>query len=149
MKQQCPKTFQARIALITLFLCPYIVSSPPNEIQVQHVGDTVQLNCSAGGSPLPKVTWFKDGRRVFSRTVYDGNGLIKSEMVIHRFKPSDWGIYTCLFYNGKNMTAESKTNLGMLNFIYNKCLTRCLFKRTYVDPRVTWLEAGDKWPFHS
>ena len=71
---------------------PYIVSSPPNEIQVQHVSDTVKLNCSARGSPLPKITWFKDVPRVFSRTVGDGKGLIKSEMVIHHLKPSDWEI---------------------------------------------------------
>ena len=90
------------------------MSSSPSEIKVQHVGGTINLNCSAGGSPLPKVAWFKNGRRVFSRAVNDENGLIKSEKVIHRFKPSDSGIYTCLFYNGKNMTAESRTSLGTL-----------------------------------
>ena len=57
---------------------PYILSGPPDEIQVQHVGDTMKLSCSAGGSLLPKVTWFQDVRRVFSRTVDDGKGLIKT-----------------------------------------------------------------------
>ena len=107
---------------------PYIVSSPPNAIQVQRVGDTVKLNCSAGGSPLPKVTWFKNGRRVSSRAANDGNGLITSEMVIHRFKPSDSGIYTCLFYNRKNMTVESNTNLSMLDFICYNYLTQCFYR---------------------
>ena len=96
---------------------PYIVSRPPSEIKVQHVGDTVNLNCSAGGSPLPKVTWFKNGRPVFSRVANDGNGLIESEMMIHRFKPSDLGIYTCLFYNSNNMTAESNTSLSTFFWI--------------------------------
>ena len=102
---------------------PYIVSSPPNEIQVQNVGDTVRLNCSAGGSPLPKVMWFKDGRRHVSRGVNDGNDLINSEIVIHRFKPIDAGIYTCLFYNDKNGTAEANTSLSMSNAmsIVNHC----------------------------
>ena len=104
---------------------PYIVSSPPNEIQVQHVGDTVKLNCSAGGSPLPKVTWFKNGRSVFSRAAGDGNGLIRSEMVIHRFKPSDSGTYICFFCNGKNMAAESNTSLSMLDFICYGYLIQC------------------------
>ncbi|XP_022792170.1 neural cell adhesion molecule L1.1-like isoform X2 [Stylophora pistillata] len=94
---------------------PYIVSSPPKEIKVQHVGDAVTLNCSAGGSPLPKVTWFKDGRRVFSRAANEKNDLITSELVIHRFKPSDSGIYTCLFYNDKNVMAESNTSLALVN----------------------------------
>ena len=104
------------------------MSSPPSEIKVQHVGDTVKLNCSAGGSPLPRVAWFKNGRRVFSRAANDGNGLIKSEMVIHRFKPGDSGIYTCLFYNDKNMTAESNTSLSMLDFICYNYLTQCLYR---------------------
>ena len=97
---------------------PYMVSSSPSEIQVQNVGDNVRLNCSAGGSPLPKVTWLKDRRRIISRGVNDGNDLIKSKIVIHRFKPSDAGIYTCLFYNDKNVTAEANTSLSMSNVTY-------------------------------
>ena len=97
---------------------PYIVSSPLSDIQVQNVGDTVRLNCSAGGSPLPNVTWLKDRRRIISRAVNDGNDLIKSEIVIHRFKPSDAGIYTCLFYNDKNVTVEANTSLSMSNVTY-------------------------------
>ena len=89
------------------------MSSPPSEIQVQNVGDTVKLNCSAGGSPLPKVACFKDGRRIISRAVNDGSDLIKTEFVIHRFKPIDTGIYTCLFYNDKNVSVEAKTSLSM------------------------------------
>ena len=34
---------------------PNMVFSPPNEIYVQNVGDTVKLNCSAAGAPLPRV----------------------------------------------------------------------------------------------
>ncbi|KAL9961663.1 hypothetical protein ACROYT_G030654 [Oculina patagonica] len=92
---------------------PYIVSSPPSEIQVPNVGDSVRLNCSARGLPLPKVKWFKDGRHVSSMEVQDGNDLLKSEYVIHRFEPNDTGIYTCLFYNDKNTTAEANTSLSM------------------------------------
>ena len=89
------------------------MSSPLSEIQVHIVGDTVRLNCSAGGSPLPKVTWFKDGRRGISASVQDGDDFIKTELVIRHFKPSDAGIYTCVFYNDKNVTAEAKTSLSM------------------------------------
>lgn len=92
---------------------PFIVSHPSSEIQVQNVGDSVKLNCSARGSPLPKVKWFKDGRRVVSRAKHDGKDLITSEFGIHQFKPSDAGTYTCLFYNDKNRTAEANTSLSM------------------------------------
>ena len=88
------------------------MSSPSHEIQVRNVGDTVKLNCSARGLPLPKVKWFKDGRRVLSKTIHDVTDIIQSEFVINAFKPSDAGIYKCLFYNDKNGTAEANTTLS-------------------------------------
>lgn len=88
------------------------MSSPSYEIQVQNVGDTVKLNCSARGLPLPKVKWFKDGRLVISKAKHDVTDVIKSEFVIHRFKPSDAGIYKCLAYNDNNGTAEANTTLS-------------------------------------
>lgn len=92
---------------------PYIVSSPPSEIQVPNVGDSVKLNCSARGPPLPKVKWFKDGRRVISMAKHDGGDLLTSELVIHRFKPTDQGFYTCKFENEKSGTAEANTTVCM------------------------------------
>lgn len=61
---------------------PYIVSSPPSKIEVGSVGDAVTLNCSARGSPLPRVTWFKSGKRVVSTEEDDGSDLLKSGVVI-------------------------------------------------------------------
>lgn len=103
-----------------------MVSSPPGEIKVRHVGDTVTLNCSAGGSPLPKVMWFKGGRRINFRVMNDGINLISSEVVIHRFKPSDSGNYSCLFYNDKNVTTESNTTMSMSHFVHQQCLNSLL-----------------------
>lgn len=94
---------------------PYIVSSPPSKTEVRSVGDTVMLNCSARGSPLPSVTWFKSGRRVFSTVEDDGNDLLKSGVVIRSFQPGDAGVYTCLFYNDNNMTAEATTTLSLVS----------------------------------
>ena len=101
-----------------LFVCffkvnPYIMSSPPSDIQVSNVGDSVKLNCSARGSPLPKVKWLKDGRRLLYTEMHDEKDLLRSEFVIHRFKPSDAGIYTCKFYNEKDGAAEANTTLCM------------------------------------
>ena len=91
---------------------PYIVSSPVSKIQVQRIGESVNLSCSAGGTPLPKIQWIKDGRRVKSTAEHHSNGLIRSELVIHQFKPNDAGNFTCLSYNDKNATAEANTVLG-------------------------------------
>ena len=97
------------------------MSSPLGEIQVQNVGDSVKLNCSARGLPLPKVKWFKDGS-IISMVAHGENDLVKSEVVIHHFKPSDAGIYTCLFENEKNGTAEANTSLSMFTVHFFLCL---------------------------
>ena len=74
-----------------------MVFSPPNEIYVQNVGDTVKLNCSAGGAPLPRVKWLRDGKRVYSTAVFHEHNLITSELVIHGFQQRDVAIYKCIF----------------------------------------------------
>lgn len=91
---------------------PYIVSSPPSKIQVRNVGDYVKLHCSGSGLPLPDVEWLKDGRPILSTTIRNGTDSIQSEVVIHRFRPSDSGIYKCRFYNDENGTAEASTTIS-------------------------------------
>ena len=95
---------------------PYIVSSPPSKIQVQNVGNYVKLHCSGSGLPLPDVQWFKDRRPILSTAMRNGTDLIKSEIVIHRFRPSDAGIYNCRFYNDENGTAEASTTISIAMF---------------------------------
>ena len=80
---------------------------------MKNVGDFVNLTCSASGSPLPDVKWFKDGQHVLPAAVQRRKDIIKSELIIHHFKPSDAGVYTCLFHNDRNARAKASTNLGM------------------------------------
>lgn len=91
---------------------PYIVSSPPSQIQVQNVGDTVKLNCSARGSPLPKVKWFKDKNNITPMATHEEKDSITSEILIARFKPNNTGNYSCVFQNDKNGTATASTSLS-------------------------------------
>ena len=95
---------------------PYIVSSPPSKIQVRNVGNYVKLLCSGSGLPLPDVQWLKDGRPILSTAMRNGTDLVKSEIVIHRFRPSDAGIYKCRFYNDENGTAEASTTISIALF---------------------------------
>lgn len=88
------------------------MSSPPSEIQVRNVGDSVKLNCSARGSPLPSVKWFKDKNKIIPAATHDEKDLIRSEILIPRFKPNDAGNYSCVFQNDKNGTATASTSLG-------------------------------------
>ena len=90
-----------------------MVFSPPNEIYVQNVGDTVKLNCSAGGAPLPRVKWLRDGKRVYSTAVFHEHNLITSELVIHGFQQRDVTICKCIFCNEKNVAAEASTSLSV------------------------------------
>lgn len=92
---------------------PYIVSGPPSEIQVKNVGDSVRINCTARGLPLPKVKWFKDKNSVIPIATHNQEESIKSEILITRFKPSDAGKYYCVFLNDKNGTAIANTSLSM------------------------------------
>lgn len=92
---------------------PYIVSNPPSEIQVQNVGDSVNINCTARGSPLPKVKWFKDNNYVIPMATHAGQDSIRSQILITRFKPSDVGNYSCVFLNDENGTATASTSLSM------------------------------------
>lgn len=91
---------------------PYIVSSPPSQIQVQNVGDTVKLNCSARGSPLPKVKWFRDKNNITPMATHAEKDSITSEILIARFKPNNTGNYSCVFQNDKNGTATASTSLS-------------------------------------
>ena len=91
---------------------PYIVSSPPSQIQVQNVGDTVKLNCSARGSPLPKVKWFKDKNNITPMATQEEKDSITSEILIARFKPNNTGKYSCVFQNDKNGNATASTSLS-------------------------------------
>ena len=91
---------------------PYIVSSPPSQIQVQNVGDTIKLNCSARGSPLPKVKWFRDKNNITLMATHAEKDSITSEILIARFKPNNTGNYSCVFQNDKNGTATASTSLS-------------------------------------
>ena len=89
------------------------MSNPPSEIQVQNVGDSVKVNCTARGSPLPKVKWFKDKNDVIPMATHGEKDSIRSEIRISDFKPSDAGNYSCVFQNDKNATATASTSLSM------------------------------------
>lgn len=100
------------VVFILSLVNPYIVSKPPSEIQVQNVGDSVKLTCSARGLPLPSVKWFKDKNNFIPIATYDEKDSIRSEIRIPRFMPSNAGNYSCVFQNDKNGTATASTHLG-------------------------------------
>ena len=39
---------------------PVFTSTPPASITIPNIKASIRVNCSAKGSPLPKITWYKD-----------------------------------------------------------------------------------------
>lgn len=73
------------------------IQNGPKHMKVQ-VGQRVDIPCNAQGSPLPVITWFKDG----STVVVDGARYINNPdgtLSINQAVPSDAGTYTCIATN--------------------------------------------------
>lgn len=62
------------------------------------VGQRVDIPCNAQGTPLPVITWFKDGSAML---VDGGQNIISSDgtLSIDQAMLSDAGIYTCVATN--------------------------------------------------
>lgn len=69
-------------------------------------GSTVSLQCMAAGSPMPKVTWFKDGVLLeqTERHFFTAEGQV---LIIVKLKTSDEGRYSCNITNGYGTEQDS------------------------------------------
>ncbi|XP_075872115.1 hemicentin-1 isoform X2 [Nelusetta ayraudi] len=135
------------------------VHEPPS---VAHSGDVVnqtvlsgfptELECKATGSPLPVITWYKDGRPLTSAA---GLTLLKRGQVLamERAQPSDAGTYKCVAVNVAG-AAETSVSLqvhvppaiasrgGTATVVVNEA-ARLECKATGVpQPSLTWLKDG-------
>ena len=88
---------------------PPKIQRGPKVMKVQ-VGQRVDIPCSAQGTPLPVITWFKGGGAV----LVDGLQHIKhpdGTLSIKQAVLSDAGIYTCVATNiaGSDETVKTKS----------------------------------------
>lgn len=90
---------------------PSFVSKPPASFKVSSIGASIRVNCSATGSPLPQILWYKNNVSlpVFNNVTTDE---VTSELVIGQFKPSDQATYTCVARNMYNDEEKTRTNIG-------------------------------------
>lgn len=68
-------------------------------------GENVKLNCSITGRPVPQIVWYKDGKEIDKRTMYDieiTTGIGTSSVFVRDADRSHRGIYTI----------EAKNNSG-------------------------------------
>ncbi|XP_068747694.1 uncharacterized protein [Montipora capricornis] len=88
---------------------PVFTSTPPTSITVRNIGQTIRLNCSAKGSPLPHITWYKDNV-ILNVTDNVTKDEVISEFEISQFQPSDQATYKCVARNeyGDTRNATSR-----------------------------------------
>lgn len=92
---------------------PVFTSTPSSSINVSSIGASVRANCSARGSPLPKIMWYKNNVSVpvINNVTKDE---VAAELVISQFQPSDQATYTCVARNVYNDEVKTTTKIGMV-----------------------------------
>lgn len=91
-----------------LFLVPPKIQRGPKLMKVQ-AGQRVDISCNAQGTPLPVITWLKDG----SAALVDGVRLVSNSDGTLSIDPallSDAGVYTCV---ATNMAGSDETEITL------------------------------------
>ncbi|XP_050677995.1 protogenin B-like isoform X2 [Leptidea sinapis] len=87
---------------------PVSITLPPVSKQAMRAS-TVRFNCTAEGSPEPRITWYKDGQplplagRINVRTSVDRT---RNELVIGGVTSDDAGVYQCFASNGHSVSSS-------------------------------------------
>ena len=72
---------------------------------------SIRVNCSAKGSPLPKITWYKNNVSI-NAINYATTDEVISEIEIKHFEPSDQATYQCVARNMYNDSVVTKSEIG-------------------------------------
>lgn len=106
-----------------------IKEAPPKLLEAREHGKTV-LECSAAGSPAPRVTWYKDGRPLVkdhsasllrnsdSRDVgfEDSLGETISHLSLDCVSENDAGYYECVAQNSNGQKTTVGTEVNVVSF---------------------------------
>ncbi|KAI4881613.1 hypothetical protein NFI96_026823 [Prochilodus magdalenae] len=85
-------------AFVNVLAEPPRVLTPPNNVYKVISNRLATLDCAAFGSPIPKISWFKDGQTA----IVDGDSYVLHEngtLQIHVAQPMNSGKYTCVASN--------------------------------------------------
>ena len=95
---------------VIFLVLPVFSSTPPSSVPVPSIREALRVNCSAKGSPLPTVTWYKNDVNVpvINKVTADE---FTSELVISEFQPADQATYRCVARNVYNNTVETSTKI--------------------------------------
>ena len=95
---------------ITFSVLPVFSSRPSSSVSVPSIRESLRLRCSAKGSPLPTVTWYKNDVNVSAVNKVTSDEF-SSELVIGEFQPADQATYRCVARNVYNDTVETNTRI--------------------------------------
>ncbi|ERE76615.1 protogenin [Cricetulus griseus] len=102
------RNFTVAMATLTVLAPPSFVEWP--ESLTRPRAGTARFVCQAEGTPSPKMSWLKNGRRIHS------NGRIKmynSKLVINQIIPEDDAFYQCMAENSQG-SALSRARLTVV-----------------------------------
>jgi len=93
---------------------PVFSSTPSSSVSVPIIRQSLRVRCSAKGSPLPNVTWYKNdiSVSVINKVTADE---FTSELVIGEFQAADEATYKCVARNVYNDTVETSTRIFLRN----------------------------------
>ena len=85
------------LAMTTLIVnvVPQFAVKPPKKIELYH-GQSVTLNCSADGTPVPFITWSKCKGKIPEERTHMKDGQIR----INSLTAKDGGVYSCSARSG-------------------------------------------------
>uniref|UniRef100_A0A915I888 Ig-like domain-containing protein n=1 Tax=Romanomermis culicivorax TaxID=13658 RepID=A0A915I888_ROMCU len=93
---------------------------PLRDIRGQE-GNPLELECKVSGTPMPEITWFKDGEPLApsGRMKMDLSPDGTAKLLIDGCKPSDEGLYRCVARNpyGTNHVKSNVTVKGLIPYM--------------------------------
>ena len=99
---------------VTFSVLPVFSSKPSSSVSVPSIREALRVSCSAKGSPLPTVTWYKKDVNV-SVTNNVTADEFTSALVISEFMPADQATYKCVARNVYNDTVKTSTRICKSN----------------------------------
>ncbi|XP_038063967.1 hemicentin-1-like isoform X2 [Patiria miniata] len=74
-------------------IAPVIILDQPNTLE-RRINSEVKIDCKAYGTPLPEISWYKDGRKI--RQYENGFTILPNgTLLISNLQPNDDGLYEC------------------------------------------------------
>ena len=110
--------------MILSLLVPPSVFIDQDEV-ITSVGETVTVHCTANGTPLAKISWYKGRKKIKpSRRIAVSS---QGHLVINAVQISDQGYYTCLANN-----IASQDSLTIIFQVQGKLNSLTLRSNTFV-----------------